>query len=134
MKSLLPLARANKAHCQALCDALGEKPVSSRQLGVLCAAFRAGDAVLRERLLQSPWLFLKAKETVAPKAPDGMAGVLVRELTAARAALLRAGDAVLRAWGTDTGALSEEPVKRAMEQCTEAYEALLRHTEEPNAM
>jgi len=133
MKSLLPLARANKSHCEKLCEALGERPISSRQLDVLCTAFRLGDASFRERLLQSPWLFLKAKEAVTPALPNGMAGVLVSELDAARAALLRADDAIVRAWSTDIGALSDTAVERAMERCTDAFEALLRHTEDSNA-
>lgn len=134
MRSLLPLARANKTHCEAICEALGERPVSSRQLEALCTAFRSGDALLRERLLQCPWLFFKAKETITPKLPHGMAGVLVRELNAARAALLRAGDAVLRAWSTDLSAMSEAQVERAAQQCTDAYEALLRHIEDPHGI
>lgn len=134
MKFLLPLARANKTHCEKLCEALGDRRISSRQLAALCVTFRQGDAVLRERLLQSPWLFIKAKEAVTPALPDAMAGVLVSELDAARVALLRAGEAVRRAWNTDLCAISEASVERAMGRCTDAYEALLRNIEEPNAI
>jgi len=133
MKSLLPLARANKAHCERLCERLGEARVSSRQLEALYAAWRRGDTEQRERIIESPMLFLKAKEAIRPEQPAGMAGELVREIEAARAALLRAGDAVVRAWSIDITALSTVPVERALGQCTEAYEALLRHLEESNA-
>jgi ParB family chromosome partitioning protein len=133
MRSLLQLARANKAHCERLCERLDGARLSSRQLDALYAAWRAGDARQRERLVDSPLLFLKAKQTVAPTLPEGMAGELVRELDRARVALLRAGDAVVRAWSIDLGALSAAPVERALGRCTDAYEALLRHTEEPLA-
>jgi len=133
MKSLLPLARANKAHCERLCERLGQTRVSSRQLEALYAAWRAGEASLRERIIESPMLFLKAKEAVTAVQPAGMAGELVRELEAARAALLRAGDAVVRAWSIDLTVVSEVVVERALGRCTEAYEALLGHLEEPNA-
>lgn len=133
MKSLLPLARANKAHCDRLCEHLGGARVSSRQLGALYAAWRAGDAALRERLLDSPLLFLKAKEMVTPPPLSGVAGVLVRDIEAAREALSRAADTVVRAWSIDATALPGAPVTAAVDRCTEAYEALLRRLEEPDA-
>jgi ParB family chromosome partitioning protein len=133
MRSLLPLARANKAHCERLCERLDGARLSSRQLDMLYTAWRAGDAEQRERLVQSPQLFLKAKEAVTPTLPEGMTGELVRELDRARVALVRAGDVAMRAWSIDVGALSAAPVERAAERCTDAYEALLRHLEEPLA-
>jgi hypothetical protein len=133
MKSLLPLARANKAHCDRLCEQLGDARISSRQLGALYAAWRAGDAEQRGRIIEAPQLFFKAKEAVTPQAPAGMAGVLMRELDAATAALLRVGDAAVRAWSIDITALSSTPVERALSRCTDAYETLLRHIEQPHA-
>ena len=133
MKSLLPLARANKAHCERLCERLGGARVSSRQLGALYAAWRSGDALLRERLLDSPLLFLKATEAVTRPPLSGVTGVLVREIEAAREALSRAADTVVRAWGIDATALANVPVTAAVDRCTEAYEALLRRLEEPDA-
>jgi len=133
MKSLLPLARANKAHCDRLCERLGQARVSSRQLGALYAAWRAGDAEQRGRIIESPLLFFKAKEAVAPTQPAGMAGELVRDIEAACAALLRAGNTAGRAWSIDIAALSSTPVERALGRCTDAYEALSRHIEQPHA-
>jgi ParB family transcriptional regulator, chromosome partitioning protein len=132
MKSLLPLARANKAHCERLCERLGGARVSSRQLDALYAAWRSGDAPLRERLLDSPLLFLKAKEAVTPPPLSGVTGVLVREIEAAREALSRAADTVVRAWSIDATALSSALVTAAVDRCTEAYEGLLRRLEEPD--
>ena len=65
MKSLVPLARANAAHCERLVAGLGQTEVSVRQLGRLFATWRAGDESLRERLVTHPLLFLKADEAVA---------------------------------------------------------------------
>src|SRR5262249_39633030 len=56
LTSLLSLTRVNKAHCERLCERLGEVRVSSRQLAALYAAWRAGDASLRERIIESPQL------------------------------------------------------------------------------
>jgi ParB-like chromosome segregation protein Spo0J len=133
MKSLVPLARANKAHCERLCERLGATRVSTRQLGLLYATWRAGDALCRERVVEEPLLLLKAKEASERKLPAGMAGVLVRALESARTALLRAADDVVRAGMMDMAVLSAAPVERALGRCTEAYEALLRHVQEPDA-
>lgn len=134
MKSLLPLARANKAQCGRLCERLGAERLSTRQLAQLYAAWRAGDAVSRERIVDEPLLLLKAKEARArEQQPGGMTGVLVRALEAARTALLRAADDVVRAGMIEMAALSAAPVERALGRCTEAYEALVRHVEEPHA-
>ena len=65
MKSLVPLARANSAHCERLVAGLGRTVVSVRQLGRLFATWRAGDESLRERLVSHPLLFLKADEAVS---------------------------------------------------------------------
>jgi hypothetical protein len=86
----------------------------------------------RDRILESPWLFVNAKESTTPALPPGMAGQLVKELNAARAALLRASDAACRAWTIDMGALSETPVKRAFQRYVDAYESFERHMEEPH--
>lgn len=133
MKSLVPMARANRSHCEVLCERLGDGRVSTRQLGALYAAWRAGDAEQRARIIASPRLFLEAARAVTPTRPDGVAGVLVRDLDAARAALARATDGAMRAWSIEPPALSSAPVARALGRCTDAYEALVRHMEEPHA-
>jgi hypothetical protein len=127
------LARANRAHCDRLCERLADAHLSTRQLGALYAAWRAGDATTRERIVEEPLLFLKAKEAITRHPPAGMAGALVRDIDAARAALVRAADAVGRAWSIELTALSTAPVESALDRCTEAYEALLRRVEEPDA-
>ena len=105
MKSLLPLARANKADCEKLCESLGTTRLSSRQLGVLYAAWRSADLTQRERIVTAPLLFLKAKEVGSPEAPAGMSRQLVRELDAARVALLRASEERVRVTARKLSAL-----------------------------
>lgn len=133
MKSLLPLARANRSDCEKLCEGLGETRLSSRQLGVLYTAWRGAEASLRERIVTAPLLFLKAKEAVSPELPVGMGRLVVRELEAARGALRKASDSVVRAWAIEGAVLSSPEVERAAVRCTEAYEELTGRLEEPDA-
>ena len=74
MKSLVPMARANAAHCERLVANLDGSPVSVRQLARLLSTWRAGDEALRERLVTHPLLFLKADEAVTGEveADEGM--------------------------------------------------------------
>jgi ParB/RepB/Spo0J family partition protein len=62
MKYLVPLARANREACLKLCESLGKKRPSSRQMGALYGAWLAGDATQRQRIVSEPWLFLRAQE------------------------------------------------------------------------
>jgi ParB-like chromosome segregation protein Spo0J len=70
MKYLLPLARANAEHARKLVAGLGEQRVSVRQMGRLYAAYRATDAVGRERLCNAPLVFLQM-EAQAERADEG---------------------------------------------------------------
>ena len=71
MKFLVPLSRANAEHCDRLVTGLAGAPVTVRELERLYTTWRAGDDILRERLVTHPRLFLKAEEALAPDAvPD----------------------------------------------------------------
>ena len=133
MKSLLPLARANQAHCELLCERVGSARLSTRQLAILYAAWRAGDAEQRTRICEAPLLFLEAKRAVTAEPPAGAAGMLVRELDGARLSLIRAGECAARSWSIEPAAFSSVPVERALVRCTDAYEAMVRRMEEPDA-
>lgn len=134
MKSLLPLARANKAHCERLCEQLGDTRLSMRWLGHLYAAYRAGGAEQRERIANAPLLFLEAKRAITRAEPDGAGGVLVRALDSASLALVRTADSAKRAWNLEPPSLFRAPVERAVSRWAHAYEALVRHVEEPRAV
>ena len=67
MKSLVPLARANRGQCEQLVRQLQGEPISVRQMETLYQGWIAGDPEQRARLLEHPWLFLKAKEEISPE-------------------------------------------------------------------
>lgn len=82
MKYLVPLARANRRQCEALCDALGTTRVSSRQVGTLYQAWRRADARGREQLVADPLLFLRAAEAARADTDDDLAAPLLKDLVA----------------------------------------------------
>jgi ParB-like chromosome segregation protein Spo0J len=70
MKHMVPLARANRAQAEALAEICGARQLSTREVGVLCSAFRSGTAATRALILQSPDIVLRAQEQAGrPKEP-----------------------------------------------------------------
>jgi len=70
-KYLVPLARANQQACLRLVEGVGSFRLSSRDMAVLYAAYRDGNTVTRQRLLEAPVLFLKAfKESLTSPPPS----------------------------------------------------------------
>jgi ParB/RepB/Spo0J family partition protein len=61
MKYLVPLARANRSHCEELLGKLGKERLSVRQYEALYAGYRRGDGTQRKHLVQEPLLYLRAK-------------------------------------------------------------------------
>lgn len=61
MRHLVPLARANSAHCVQLADALAPSKPTTRAIAELCAAYVAGNATSREQLVASPQIVLRAR-------------------------------------------------------------------------
>ena len=80
MKYLAPVARANLKDCQRMSDAFAKYRFSSRQAGELYAAWRDSSASVRQRILDSPELFLKARQQTEPQ-PSSIAEELLRDLT-----------------------------------------------------
>lgn len=71
MRHLVPLARANSAHCVQLADALASSKPTTRALADLHAAYLVANAAARERLVASPLLALRARaETRRERATD----------------------------------------------------------------
>lgn len=69
-KSLVPLARANKDHCERLVTALGKQRLTDRQVERLYHAWRRADAEGRERIVDQPMLALAAAaELLGPLSP-----------------------------------------------------------------
>ena len=60
VKYLVPLARANKAACEALVEAIAPARLASRDVERLYVAWRDGTTRTRQRLIEAPLVFLKA--------------------------------------------------------------------------
>lgn len=121
MRLLVPLARANKGHAQQLVSALGRERLTTRQLGALWLAYRAGDAEQRARIAEQPLLLLRAKESVAG-APTEVA--VTRDVNAATRALGRAHTSLLAARSHDPEVGTSPAVRRAIGRAREAALAL----------
>jgi ParB family transcriptional regulator, chromosome partitioning protein len=91
-KYLVPLARANRAHCEQLGAALGGDRVTDREIGRLYVLWKTADAEGRLAIVTRPRLALKADAAVQPEPPvpagdpagpllgdlDGIAGIARR--------------------------------------------------------
>jgi len=132
MKSLVPLARANKIQCEQLVRALGAERVTTRQMAQLYAAWRAGDGEVRERIVRAPRLFLRAVEASAPEPGDEI-GWLIQKLGVAGDALSRTGESLERAASADASVVKSARVRRAIRAMTAAWEALHSRMEEYDA-
>lgn len=91
MKYLVPLARANRRHCEALIAGLGQTRVSEREVGALYRAWRSADATGRRRIIAEPLLCLRALQASAPSAEaDDETATLLKDLTTLAAIAWRA--------------------------------------------
>jgi len=123
MKSLVPLARANKIQCEHLVRALGAERVTTRQMAQLYAAWRAGDGEVRERIVRAPRLFLRAVEASAPEPGDEI-GWLIQKLGVAVEALTRTRESLERGVSADASVVKSARVRRAIRTMNAAWEAL----------
>jgi ParB family transcriptional regulator, chromosome partitioning protein len=91
-KYLVPLARANRQVCLDLTEAIGTTRLSSRDWGILCAAYQTGNWVTRRRLLEAPLVFLKSHKEVqaAPAVEPGLGDSLLTDLEILSATARRA--------------------------------------------
>jgi ParB/RepB/Spo0J family partition protein len=96
MKYLAPVARANLADCGRMAEAFSKYKFSSRQAGELYAAWRDASSSMRQRILDSPQLFLKAHQEISPP-PGSAAEELLRDLTMVVAITARASRRLARA-------------------------------------
>ncbi len=60
VKYLVPLARAKRADCERLANAVASARLSNREIGRLYEAWRDGSVRTRERLMAEPLVFLQA--------------------------------------------------------------------------
>jgi len=102
MKYLVPVARANASDCERMAQVFAKHRFSSRQAGEIYAAWRDASSSIRERILQSPDLFLKAHEELEPQ-PATAAEELLRDLTMIVAITNRANRRFARAQALMSG-------------------------------
>jgi hypothetical protein len=82
MKSLVPLARANKKQCECLVVNVGKERLSVRQFARLYAAWRAADRSGREKIVAEPLRFLEVDDALSDPEPaeDEPDRVLLKDL------------------------------------------------------
>lgn len=92
MKSLVPLARANRRACDALVESLGGARISVRQVAALYEGWRRADATGRQRIVDEPRLYLRALEAseTEPASAADASGALGKDLSALAAVAWRA--------------------------------------------
>ena len=92
MKYLVPLARANKQHCETLVSAIGDTRLSVRDLAALYAGWRHADATGKRRLCEAPLLYLRAMQAAIAEKPaaDKPGTNLIKELATLGAVAWRA--------------------------------------------
>jgi ParB family chromosome partitioning protein len=77
MKYLVPLARANAQQCEMIADGIADEGLSARQVGQIYEAWRKGDAGVREKIVESPLMFVRvAEEGCRGEPPDPMDALL----------------------------------------------------------
>jgi len=89
MKHLVPLARANADACARLVAAIAGKGLTNREIGQLYAAWRDGLPAIRDRVLTTPLLFLKARAAVG-SVPDDEGRLLMDDFDILAAVARRA--------------------------------------------
>ncbi len=92
-KFLVPVARANIEDCKRMAGAFARHRFSSREAGELYAAWRDASARMRNRILEEPALFLKARRAIDKQKPETgpAAAGLLRDLEMLLAIANRAG-------------------------------------------
>ena len=115
MRFLAPVARVNVEHCQRMAQAFAEQPWTTRQAAELYQAWRKASAVVRERILAEPQLFLKAQPP-----PHTLAKELAQIAAIAQRALHR----------LDDRPSNSAPLQRQIQHATELLTELARRIEE----
>jgi ParB family transcriptional regulator, chromosome partitioning protein len=74
------VARTSLDDCLRMAEAFARHRVNTRQAGQLYGAWRDGSHVIRQRVLEHPELFLKARRQLEPQPPPTPAAELLRDL------------------------------------------------------
>lgn len=133
MKFLVPLARGKAAHCQGLVEHLEGRRISVRQMDALYQGYRQGDEEQRRRLVDHPWLYLKAKEETQRAEviePQGQAARLIRDLETLSALTRRVRQQLHAGVYQRSTPRQRQSVDALLTELGQLLAALLRLTEE----
>ena len=124
MKYLVPMARANVEHCRRMAAAIASQKFSSREAGELYAAWRDTSPEKRNRILEEPALFLKARRAIHKQEAEAESpGVaLLRDLEMLPAIASRAG----RRWRQSAAVMDGTDIDRARHCVASALDELER--------
>jgi ParB/RepB/Spo0J family partition protein len=103
MKYLVPMARAKRYDCERLAEEIARNKFSTHEVGLLYAAWRNGPPSVRERLIEDPKLFLRARRELEEEEPVAVraAEELLRDLDVVGAIARRA----MRQWREASNAM-----------------------------
>jgi ParB/RepB/Spo0J family partition protein len=90
LKFLVPVARQSLEDCQRMAAIFAQHHCDTREAGQLYGAWRTGSPAIRQRILEAPDLFFKAKRQEQEKAPAGTGAELLRDLEMVAAIVNRA--------------------------------------------
>lgn len=124
MKFLVPVARANIEHCEPMAAAFACHKFSSREAGELYAAWRDTSPQMRNRILEQPAMFLKARREINKQKPEteSTAADLLRDLEMVSAIANRAG----RHWRQTAALIDGTDIDRARHYVDHALDELGR--------
>lgn len=133
MKFLVPVARANIEHCERMAEAFAGHKFSSREAGELYSAWRDTSPQMRNRILDDPALFLKARREIDKQKPETEPApdVLLRDLDMVSAIARRAG----RRWRQAAGLMDSVAIDKArhcVDQALDELNRLARRIEQEN--
>jgi len=92
MRHLVPMARRNRPDCLLLATSIAKAGLSSREVGLLCSAFQQSNREVRQRLLENPRLFVRARAEQKKRPPAPLLVEMLRELDAMAATVRRLSD------------------------------------------
>jgi ParB/RepB/Spo0J family partition protein len=124
MKFLVPMAKISREDSHRMAEVFAQRKGATREAGQLYAAWRDGSAAIRQRILNEPELFLKARRQPEPSPPPLTAAALLGDLNAMVALAERANRRL--AGGTEMGMTAD--------QCAQAHRQLARAIDDLNRL
>lgn len=129
MKYIVPLARANGNEAERFAKAISPLRLSSRQIGELSAGFVSADETTRDRMLENPWLYLRAKSEAQNPAERPPSQKLLFDLEALGGIARRAHRTLRDERGSRLPLADRDDLTRAKKQAELDTQTLFRRLE-----